>query len=147
MALQYPIPWTDHSFIINFLLMAFKDISNFLLLSRTLLLCKLVRIYLLGKFTVGKSWVKGSGCCKTGERMSVAFPQVVLIPSPTGSAHYVYFPTPAIMGCHQTSVASPWLSCISLITSDAGDYFWMVISHLYSLFSKMSLSVFCPYFY
>ena len=49
-------------------------------------------------------------------------------------------PTPAIMRCHQTSLASPWLSCISLITSEAGDYFWMVISHWYSLFSKMSLS-------
>ena len=49
-------------------------------------------------------------------------------------------PTPAIMQCHQTSLASPWLSCISLTTSEAGDYFWMVISHLYSLFSKMSLS-------
>ena len=44
------------------------------------------------------------------------------------------------MQCHQTSLASPWLSCISLTTSEAGDYFWMVISHLYSLFSKMSLS-------
>lgn len=55
---------------------------------------------------------------------------MVLIPSLTSSAWGCLLPhTLATMEWHQTFLASPWLNCTSLITSEVRDYFWMVIGH------------------
>ena len=49
------------------------------------------------------------------------------------------FPGPLPSQTATNFLALSWLNCISLKTTEAEDYLWMVIGHLYSLFCKLFL--------